>query len=539
MLGSEGGRFDIRVGQWYRAGSSESVESPEEQSRRAMHALRDELKHRFPRGHDPIRSCPIGFAVAFPDWDRPGDLRQATPMIYDSRILNTPGEFAYRLAIDVQGLDNPVVSRRDTIPPTAETLERLVNYLAPNMFTIVTVASQLGTIEYKLNILTNEQHSILDMARKNNCCLIEGVAGTGKTMLALEYAHRAAKSGQRVGLLCFNVLLGNYLKEQTEKVFGITAGAFWPHIIRSLILNDSDSGQFLDAEKNVANEHELYESVYPFYAELALSHMGAQFDVLVVDEAPDLCRTPYLELMDMLLADGLRGGSWAMFGDFSHQAIFPIDGASDPKSNLLRYFEYPALLDLTVNCRTTSAIALDTARIAGFDIPETRPIDGPRPEYRYWQDDAQLSDLLDEEIRRLVGEQVDIDDIVVLSERRLENSGLAIDRNYGGYPLATYSRTYGGYRLETYSSGRRITVESKDGTKRLKFFSIPNFKGMESQVVILILHRLEEDSASLDRYFDGPNARAYAYIGMSRARGALVVLAHAGLRDELKSRLAR
>jgi hypothetical protein len=103
----------------------------------------------------------------------------------------------------------------------------------------------------------------------------------------------------------------------------------------------------------------------------------------------------------------------------------------------------------------------------------------------------------------------------------------------------TYSRTYDGYRLETYSSGRRITVESEDGTQRLKFFSIPNFKGMESQVVILILHRLDEDSAWLDRYFDGPNARAYTYIGMSRARGALVVLANADMRDDIEKALAK
>ena len=52
-------------------------------------------------------------------------------------------------------------------------------------------------------------------------------------------------------------------------------------------------------------------------------------------------------------------------------------------------------------------------------------------------------------------------------------------------------------------------------------------KGMESHVIILILDRL-------DRPIDGPNA----YIGMSRARGALTVLAHAGRQPEIESRLA-
>ena len=97
-----------------------------------------------------------------------------------------------------------------------------------------------------------------------------------------------------------------------------------------------------------------------------------------------------------------------------------------------KYCKHPARRNLTINCRNTSAIALDTACIAGFSIPETRPIDGPRPEYRYWRDDAQLPNKLDKEIRRLAGEQVRIDDIVVLSERRLENTGLDAGLTYGG-----------------------------------------------------------------------------------------------------------
>ena len=49
---------------------------------------------------------------------------------------------------------------------------------------------------------------------------------------------------------------------------------------------------------------------------------------------------------------------------------------------------------------------------------------------------------------------------------------------------------------------------------------------MESHVIILILDRL-------DRPIDGPNA----YIGMSRARGALTILANAALQPEIESRV--
>jgi len=46
-------------------------------------------------------------------------------------------------------------------------------------------------------------------------------------------------------------------------------------------------------------------------------------------------------------------------------------------------------------------------------------------------------------------------------------------------------------------------------------------------------------AAGLDRPdIDPQNAMAYAYIGMSRARGALVALVRDGLRGELEGRLA-
>ena len=201
--------------------------------------------------------------------------------------------------------------------------------------TIVTIASQLGVIEYKLNILTEEQHSALDIARDNERSLFNGSAGTGKTMLALECARRVAQSSQRVGLLCFNVLLGNYLKDQTQDNYGITAGAFWPHILRPLVLRGPHRDEFLHDEENEADEGKLYDNVYPFYAELALTGAGPQFDFLIVDEAPDLCRSTYLDLMDGLLAGGLSEGCWAMLGDFSNQAIFP-DSASEPVYDLFR-----------------------------------------------------------------------------------------------------------------------------------------------------------------------------------------------------------
>ena len=517
-LEAKGGQFYIRDGSWYRPGGRAPIETPVRQSEQAMFALRNDLVREFQR-EASVLSAPMDFAVAFTDWAWPHSIRRPGTPLFDRADVDVPELFVRNLSDAARQLDKPVDSQRSRVTHLNDvTIARLMNYLAPN-YTLA-AGPQLGTINQQLVRLTQEQFIVLDMFAENERCLVKGQAGTGKTMLALEYAKRAGIADTNVGLLCFNLLLGNFLSGQVAEFPGITAGGFWPDIIQPAILRSSFADQFLTDEASAANEAQLYGEIYPHYARLALSETGPLFDVVVVDEAADLCTSPYLELMDAMIVGGLAEGCWVMFGDFSNQAIFP---GSEPGTDdaLIQY--RPARVNLRVNCRNAMPIARDTARLTETDILETRQIEGPNPDYSYWSGPNELSDSLNDQVLRLMAEGVRIEEMVVLSEHRLEDSGLQLDRNYGGHGLVTYVRGE--------------PSEADDGTPRLKFCSIPSFKGMESEVVIVILGRLSDDASNAARSFDQQNARAYAYIGMSRARGALVVLAQEKLRDEVESKL--
>lgn len=52
--------------------------------------------------------------------------------------------------------------------------------------------------------------------------LIEGSAGTGKTLLLLEKARRLAQDGQQVLILCFNLKLAEYLQSLVKNQENIT-----------------------------------------------------------------------------------------------------------------------------------------------------------------------------------------------------------------------------------------------------------------------------------------------------------------------------
>ena len=59
---------------------------------------------------------------------------------------------------------------------------------------------------------TEEQFRVLDQMGDNSRLLIDGLAGTGKTLLAIEAARRAVETGRRVLFVCFNRLLGEWLQ---------------------------------------------------------------------------------------------------------------------------------------------------------------------------------------------------------------------------------------------------------------------------------------------------------------------------------------
>ena len=65
---------------------------------------------------------------------------------------------------------------------------------------------------------TEEPCSLLEFVRFNNRCFIQGSAGTGKTLMALELFKRKTQEGLSVALFCFNKQLGEKLKNSTEKI---------------------------------------------------------------------------------------------------------------------------------------------------------------------------------------------------------------------------------------------------------------------------------------------------------------------------------
>jgi hypothetical protein len=501
-----------------------------------MFSLRAALGTHFGPS-DPATNVLIGCVVVFPDVVAPPispefEAWQSVDIVKLRTPISTVLEDAMRQQRSLIGTIGAT--------PSAAILGRIRGFLRPDFEAIVARGTTIARSEERLLRLTEEQFDVIDSIERNDRCLVEGAAGTGKTSLALEYAQRANADGKKVVLLCFNRLLGDWFAEQVATQRSETtllAGSFH-RLLREIILRSSYSDDFRRQEAD-ANASVVFDELYPFFGELALMEVGDQADVLIVDEAQDLLTEPGMAVFNVWLRGGLAGGRWAIFGDFTRQAIYgsrlPLDllgppGVlplhSDPShsvadiharlhARLRQHTRAFATFVLHLNCRNTRPVGEETALLSGFEsLPyrleshDSLPVD-----YRWWTTTDEQEVALRQVLSALASEGVVDSDITVLSPRTLNESVAA--------------------RLVPDGTVGEIRRGTSDQHGRIAFSTVHAFKGMESSVVIL---------CDVER-MNGADAQALLYVGMSRARSHLVILLRESLRSAVglavKRRLTR
>ena len=346
---------------------------------------------------------------------------------------------------------------------------------------------------------TDEQlEAIEGLDGVNARALVEGPAGTGKTVLALEEARRASTAGQRVLLTCYNQQLGRMLKLTAEElgIRNTTVGTFHS-VLRDIA---SDAGPAAHPEMPA---QQYWSSELPYLALSVLLDTGPPFDVLIVDEAQDLAEEAYLGTMEAMLAGELSQGQWRMFGDFERQSIY----SSTPQEAVQRVLARAvnvARFRLRRNCRNTPRVAEYIVRLGGLDPAYSRilrPDSGPAgtPRTRFYRSASDQEKLLLEALDDLrCAEFCAAEDIVILS------------------PLTDSCAARAGGRLGRHSLAPLTGITK---SRSIRFGTIASFKGLEAPAVIL---------TDIDEVGTGQAQRLF-YVGISRATDYLRVLAKDGL----------
>ena len=220
-----GSGISYSKGKWrYTNGNEMNRGGPYSQVASAKRTLMNKVQyHSDDRVKEIYNKCKFLHAVWFPQMTR--DQLQEL----DRRGL--PSEADVRITLCADDMINPtkkiaeifsthLVKERYNTEETKMSEKEfkllLDEVMCPHFKLIPSPRSRSIVINEKMNQLLREQYMILEFLDEQSSAVINGAAGTGKTMLAIEKARRHSESGEKVLFLCYNKLLCEKLIEENK-----------------------------------------------------------------------------------------------------------------------------------------------------------------------------------------------------------------------------------------------------------------------------------------------------------------------------------
>ena len=182
----------------------------EQADREIRYKFKDLISELLDEGYQPVpQYCLVEPAAWFPSISK-RDIVGELPMEYRDEIV------LYENALDnplkyIMGIYDYYGGKNHT-KLSDKSVKKIIDSFAPFFSAVPSLKSKKMEQEEAFVRLTKEQEYLLDYLEEQRTAAIQGSAGTGKTMLAVEKAKRLAKDG-KVLFLCFNRYLKEYLQE--------------------------------------------------------------------------------------------------------------------------------------------------------------------------------------------------------------------------------------------------------------------------------------------------------------------------------------
>lgn len=452
------GNISYKNNEWYQTrldtGITHIMQNPLAQADRSKYRFIELLKANLPLGE----KCRVEKFVWFPSIDNL------------SNIFDLPLEYSKNIILTSEALVNPekyierifdFYNMNCNFCLSELSINRVINILAPEFDLIASPINKKEEIEYALIKLTDEQTKMLDYLEEQKKATIQGTAGTGKTLIAIEEAKRLAKLGDKVLYLCFNKFL--YKSLLSEKISNLDINNLHSYLMQ--FNND------LDNNKKIID---VLKGITPKYFD---------YDDIIIDEGQDF-PDDVIEFFDSI-ASNIKGKFFVFYD----------------KNQLLYNDRYPAWimnseckLLLTKNCRNTFQIAVTSNNILNIKtIQNNNSIVGEMPVLKIYNND--YVSILEKCINSMRNDGFKPSEIVILTLENEQNSILTGVKQIGKYYISNkYNRS----------------------SNEILFTTSRKFKGLESSAVIVI----DLNKKTLSNKIEKNNF----YVATSRARQKLTIL---------------
>ena len=340
-----------------------------------------------------------------------------------------------------------------------EAKKRIISVLAPEFDLIEKVDSEKQEKDYAFLRLTREQSTLLDYLVEQRKVCIQGSAGTGKTLIAIEEAKRLASDGRKILFLCFNHFLYKYLKNNFENK-NIDF-----YNLHTLLFKYS--GRYDIKNEEIGTLLKKYENKF-------------NYDDVIIDEAQDF-NSDTIEFYSSITEK--CNGKFFVFYD-KKQLLFQRENSKWIENAECK-------LVLSKNCRNTQQIAITSNNIIDtYTYLNDNAIQGEMPTLNFVDNSEEAINKVKELIIKYKNEGFENKDITILT---LESEDKSILNGYN------------------YIDNNRIVSEI-DG-RNIVFTTSKKFKGLESNAIIVI--DIKRDS------FIDEEKRRNLYVASSRAKQKL------------------
>lgn len=477
---------------WYSVNKrnvANEIHDPFEQSRGCMFALKKLLKDTYGKNSNEAKlqtACCVVFPECIAKCKGEGVTLET---MYDNRFnLNEFPTFLEKSIEYWAELEKEKHNGIGSNPLSVKQIKQMVDLLQADFGSIPSMKLEIQHVEDQMLQLSEEQMDVIEDMNENRRVLVQGGAGTGKSLLAIEKARRALASGKSVLYLCYNRNMAQYalmnLPAESDELKVCT--------IHSLL------GSYMSGDVSEMQLDELISNYHKSHTPI-----DRIFDVLVVDEGQDLMYDYVWETIDPFLNQGIESGEWIVFTD-PNQSIFTDN--SDYKTGLeyLKEFCAPTIWTLRKNWRNTAQIGRKTTRLTLVPLAKHMKIDGPNVVVRKVEGTKDLQKQLKKDISAVLSGGTPSKNIVILSPKRKQNSA-----------IADLTKMHNMDVLEV-----RNLYERKDN--QINYFTAQSYKGLESSVVFYI---------DVNGFKSDMN-RKMNYVAMSRARALLYMYVDDSLDEE-------
>jgi DNA polymerase III delta prime subunit len=496
------------AGWFYGSDQTPDPRGPFRQASEAMHSIRSRFIKRKPEYSNVL----FWSAVIFPYLD----FKMQSNEWHDWQVIDAEQFRRRPLSVSIEEIlkkagtflalcDTARWFKPDSVNPTPKQATAIAQELRPSFELFETPKVRQNRWNEEVRKYTEEQFIALDAMHTNPRVFFSGPAGTGKTLVAIECARRAVAEGQRCLFLCFNRLLGRWLQDQLSPLGDlVTVSTFHSFLLTLTGMPpnaDGQGAQFWQEQLPEKAIEVLIQGETPI----------EPFDVLIVDEAQDLLRSAYLDILDLVVRGGLAAGRWRLFGDLEKQAIYAAS-IKDPLGLLQQRAGAIPVFSFRVNCRNSPRIVTLVHLLGGLS-PEysrvLRPDNGVEPDLRYYKSKAEQESAFVEILESWYKDGITGSEIAVLSPRA-DKACLAAHVS-----------------PEPWRNRLRPRPDATGG--HISYTPIHAFKGLEAPAVLVTdIEHLASDTP-LDLF----------YVAITRALHRVSILVHESARSEVINALMR